>query len=484
MIVHNARRPRTWGAYFNLLIVGVLIASFLTAIVNVAPASAAKGNATRLRNGPSGSSSYLPTEFTEMGGLAYFLLQDDTYGVALWRSNGTSQGTTFVKDITEITSNLNLTNVGGTLYISGAVSGGVGDLWESDGTAAGTVLLKSGLSFASTDRFKPLSLNGVLYFGVSDKTIDSTEIWKSDGTAAGTVKVTDLGRSLGKMVVMNNIMYFPSPNNAPNDPGYWRSDGTAAGTTLTLMKDLFPSMVDAGTTLGNFTVVGSELFYWLSGDVSSALVKTNGTALNDNIVKDKLKSSKETRAISGTLYFFGWTYDQDPNVALQAGLWKSDGTAAGTVFIISSFNYAPAEEPHSVIGEIGSFATFNGQLMIFAWKIDYADYGNAVGMEVWKSDGTAAGTVKIKDILSAQPSDAGFRAMLNGVLYFMANADGEGLELWETDGTAAGTEVIDLNPGPGYGYPGGLSVVNGQLFFWASDTQNGFRPWVLKNTGN
>jgi ELWxxDGT repeat protein len=483
MIVRNAKRPRTWGAYFNVLAVGVVITSFLIATA-VAPVSAAVGEATRLRDGSAESSSYLPTEFTEMDGLAYFLLKDETYGVALWRSNGTSQGTTLVKDITEITSNLNITNVDGMLYISGAVSGGVGDLWESDGTAAGTVLLKSGLSFASTDRFKPLALDGILYFGITDITIDSTELWKSDGTAIGTVKVTDLGISLGKMVVMNGIMYFPSPTNAPNEPGYWQSDGTALGTTLTLMEDLFPSMVDAGTTLGAFTVSGDELFYWLSGDVYSALVKTDGTALNDTIVKDKLKSSREAIAINGTLYFFGWTYDQDPNIVIDAGLWKSDGTETGTTFIVSSFNYAPAEDPHSVIGDLGSFATLNGELMIFAWKIDYVDYGAVVGMEVWKSDGTETGTVQIKEILSAEPSDAGFRAMLNGLLYFMANSDDEGLELWETDGTTAGTEPIDLNPGPGYSYPGGLSVVNGQLFLWANDDENGFRPWALQNTGS
>jgi ELWxxDGT repeat protein len=481
MIVHTAKRPKARGAYFNLFTVGVVIASFLIATA-VTPVSAAVGAATRLRDGSAESSSYLPTEFTEMDGLTYFLLKDDTYGVALWRSNGTSQGTTLVKDITEINDNISLTNVGGTLYVSGAVSGGVGDLWESDGTTAGTVLLKSGLSFSSADRFKPLSLNGVLYFGITDKTIDSTELWSSDGTAVGTVKVTDLGRSLGKMVVMNDAMYFPSPNNAPNDPGYWRSDGTAVGTTLTLMEDLFPSMVDDGTTLGNFTVSGNELFYWLTGDVSSALIKTDGTALDDTIVKDKLKSNREAIAINGTLYFFGWTYDQDPNIVIEAGLWKSDGTEAGTAFIVSSFNYAPAEEP--VMGELGSFAAFNGELMIFAWKIDYVDYGAAIGMEVWKSDGTEAGTVQIKEILSAEPSDAGLRTTLNGHLYFMANDDNNGLELWETDGTTVGTEAIDLNPGPGYSYPGGLTVVNDQLFFWANDDDNGFRPWALENTGN
>jgi ELWxxDGT repeat protein len=365
MILQNKGHCKVWSTSLSLFAIGVLAASLLIVTVSVAsPVSAARGTPTRLRAGSAGASSFLPTDFVEMNGLAYFLLKDATYGVALWRSNGTIPGTVLVKDITEITSNTSLTNVNGTLFIMGAVSGSIGDLWRSDGTTAGTVLMRSGLSFSSIDRFKPLALNGTLYFGVTDITTDSTELWKSNGLIAGTQKVTDLGKSLGKAVVMNGAMYFPSPNNAPNIPGYWRSDGTAAGTTFTAIQDLFPTMVDAGTTLGHFSASGNTLFYWINGDVSSALVKTDGTAQGDVIVKDKLKSTREPIAINGTLYFFGWTYDEDPNFPTQAGLWKSDGTTAGTVFVVSSFNYAPPEETHSVLGEINNFANLDGQLII------------------------------------------------------------------------------------------------------------------------
>jgi ELWxxDGT repeat protein len=482
MILQNKRHLKVWSTSLNLFAIGVLVVSFLIATVSTAlPVSAAKGTPTRLRAGSSGASSFLPTDFVEMNGLAYFLLKDATYGVALWRSNGTIPGTVLVKDITEITSNTSLTNVNGTLFIMGAVSGGIGDLWKSDGTAAGTVLLRSGLSFSSIDRFKPLALNGGLYFGITDITTDSTALWKSDGSAVGTVKIIDLGKSLGKMVMMNGVMYFPSPNNAPNNPGYWKSDGTATGTTFTAIQDLFPTMVDAGTMLGHFTVSNNTLFYWINGDVSSALVKTDGTSQGDVVVKDKLKSTREPIVINNVLYFFGWTYDESPNFPIQAGLWKSDGTTAGTSFVASSFNYAPPEEPHSTLGEINNFANLNGQLIIFAWRINYADYGNTDGVEIWKSDGTTAGTVKVKDILSAEPGDANFRTVLGDVLYFTANAESEGLELWETDGTMVGTTVIDISPGQAQSRPGGFASINGMLFFWATDEIHGFRPWVLKH---
>ena len=71
------------------------------------------------------------------------------------------------------------------------------------------------------------------------------------------------------------------------------------------------------------------------------------------------------------------------------------------------------------------------------------------GYELWKSDGTAAGTQLVADINpgpSAAPSrvtDGGRRA-----LFFIANDGSNGRELWKSDGTAAGTFLVkDINPG-------------------------------------
>ena len=65
-------------------------------------------------------------------------------------------------------------------------------------------------------------------------------------------------------------------------------------------------------------------------------------------------------------------------------------------------------------------------------------------MELWKSDGTAKGTVMIKKIAVADPR--GFTANLTAVgktVFFTAN-DKNGRELWKTDGTAAGTVMVKV----------------------------------------
>ena len=74
------------------------------------------------------------------------------------------------------------------------------------------------------------------------------------------------------------------------------------------------------------------------------------------------------------------------------------------------------------------------------------------GGELWKSDGTAAGTVAGQ---GHQPGQRQLRlpynlTNVNGTLFFAADDGTHGSELWKSDGTAAGTVLVkDINPGSG-----------------------------------
>ena len=72
---------------------------------------------------------------------------------------------------------------------------------------------------------------------------------------------------------------------------------------------------------------------------------------------------------------------------------------------------------------------------------------------------------------------------VNGVLYFMADDGTNGYELWKSDGTAAGTMLVkDINPGTNSSNPSYLTAVNGTLFFAADDGINGAELWKSDGT--
>ena len=96
-------------------------------------------------------------------------------------------------------------------------------------------------------------------------------------------------------------------------------------------------------------------------------------------------------------------------------------------------------------------------------------------MELWKSDGTAAGTVLVKDILGGSSgSFPSYLTNVNGTLFFGANDGSHGNELWKSDGTAAGTVMVkDIRAGGSASDPWELTNVNGALSFAPSTRPTG-----------
>ena len=152
-------------------------------------------------------------------------------------------------------------------------------------------------------------------------------------------------------------------------------------------------------------------------------------------------------------------------------LYKTDGTTAGTILV---------KDINPTAGTSSScqyFVNLNG-LLVFV-----ADNGSN-GFEIWKSDGTNAGTSMVTDINpgsnDANPVNL---TVVGNYVYFVANDGTNGIELWKTDGTAAGTSMVkDIWAGSGNGSPAYLTNVNGTLFFQANDGFNGIELWKSDGT--
>ena len=159
-------------------------------------------------------------------------------------------------------------------------------------------------------------------------------------------------------------------------------------------------------------------------------------------------------------------------------LWRSDGTAAGT-FLLKDINPGPTSTFNLSSNE---FVDVDGRLFFRAFRSD-------LGSELWVSDGTPEGTVLVRDLApgSGNGLSVGVQNMIafGGRLYFSGTGpEGEGRELWESDGTAAGTKIVsDLNSSSSSSNPTNLSVANGLLYFTANvAAQGGWTLWRSDGT--
>jgi ELWxxDGT repeat protein len=368
--------------------------------------------------------------FTVLGNTAFFEGEDaTTLGSALFETNGTSAGT-FPIDTGNLSNPNNLTNVNGTLFFSGFDFAHGTELWKSDGTATGTVLVKdiNAGSGSSVPRYLT-NVNGALFFVASDGTSTGSGLWRSDGTAAGTVLVKG-GISAANLTDVNGKLFFAG-NDGKTGWELWDSDGTTKGTQL--VKDIY-----TGSTNNNYHYYGHFHRKFTNSSYPMAMTEFNGALF---FSADDGKHGRE--------------------------LWKSDGTSAGTVLV---------KDINPGIGGSYPGGVFSPSMTVAGGTLYFSAIDGTSGNELWKSDGTTAGTVPVNPgVGGSNPSNL---TSAGSTLFFTANDAIHGVELWKSDGTTAGTVLVkDINPGSAGSYPRLLTVSGGHLFFSVKDATDGDQLW-------
>lgn len=432
--------------------------------------------------------------------------------LTLWSTSSYGQTYQLVKDINEGSSGIIHKSLAklGNQYVFYVHTGNRNQVWVTNGTAENTQkILETSSSFELLTPERVIVNNTLYFYWYDDQTL-----YSYDGNTLNNVAdEVDLYR----MNWYNGALYFIDITNTfdnqllkvtsdPSAPELIATLGNSNMKGLTTFNDQMIIMAEHqdmawlytsdGTTQGTmpfhelgktsnvnwaeqFTVYNGELyFYYQSNDLFNpppvGFYKTDGSSSGTVRLADSynydgaLIDDAENRSVwyDGMLYTAG----TDPDFDFQLELWVSDGTVEGTSFVKNLNGIDDGSDPKH-------FVVFNDEIYFTALK----ENGKRA---IWKTDGTADGTVIVfEDIFSSSSSNYGdWMTVYDGHLVFDGEVQSEGKELWFSDGTSAGTSAItnDSPSGGNFG-PRRFFVVNNFLYFDARTADTGRELWLYDN---
>ena len=262
--------------------------------------------------------------------------------------------------------------------------------------------------------------------------ISRDALWRTDGTAEGTIQLRTGFDGFGVFRAFNGELYFLTKFVDAAWTELWKSDGTPNGTIMLQNASAIVLMADAG-----------DYLYFAARDASTGLElhRTDGTPAGTIFLKDINPGSAD-----GIAYSTMWIPSQRPTTSGGVGhellfaadngtagneLWKSDGTPAGTV-MVKDINPGSGDgfEPAAPV--------------VFNNRFYFRGSDPLNGSELWASDGTSSGTALVKDVMpGVDDSYLEFIPEFDQTLYFLSfSYDRSTLDLWKTDGTSASTQVV------------------------------------------
>lgn len=385
--------------------------------------------------------------------------------IGLWTSDGTQSGTLPVVDLPKEPERLFTHFLGpvGSRQLFTVVrfreedSKETPEIWRTDETPQGTQVVATLPLWSYFHNWTPW--NGKLLFSYNHEAgLGGCSIGITDGTVAGTREILfreDSSFSDLSLVPFGSRFLYLDPT--PSISQLFLSDGTAAGTR--------PIATFEGRHAWMPVRAGNTIFFVLFSESSSQLWQTDGTPAGTRLAAP-LISVSDLYAFQGSLY-------------LTAALPDDSGRGL--------FRIHPGSDP-VLLAKILQFSWYNDpplQLAPAGDRLVFALQDIDTGFEVWSTDGTPAGTQRLRSFerLPNEPFPKAETLVSDGDRAFFAANDGvHGRELWESDGTLEGTRMVaDLAPG-GYSAiptPSTLVVANGYLFFATDNGKTGPEPWAL-----
>ena len=345
------------------------------------------------------------------------------------------------------------------------------ELWVSDGTEAGTTILMDIIpGNASSNPYNLTAIDNVIYFTVNDN-----QIWRTDGTTGGTYIMVNNPNitNVGGFIKANNFIFFYEGTTGSNGTrNIWRMQTTPNSAVEVLQAtNLSFQNVDRGfynlddnNLLINAKTSAHGWSIWRTNGLVSELVKD----LNPTNVSDRVQMSS-VKKIDDTIYFSGFTIENGYEP------FTTNGTTPGTNLLKDIF---VSDNYFDTSGATNFYKA--GNIIYFTAK------DNTNGLELWKTNGTAAGTEMIKDITPGNNTNSwapGSFIEFNNQLYFSKNDETNGTQIWKSDGTEDGTIMVTSNPQTTF-YGNQFFIYENLLFYSAYNATNGIELWMLNTNDN
>lgn len=248
-----------------------------------------------------------------------------------------------------------------------------------------------------------------------------------------------------------------------------------------MIKEVSSSLKPTGNSAKadlNYAKWNGKVFY--SGSGSNLLCVTDGTAAGTIGISNLGGSTNISTIIPAQDFVYVITSDItfSPTTASTDKIWKSDGTTAGTS-LVYAFQTATGL---TNVGVYYSVASHKKNYSVEGNTLYFSAYDATNGKELWKTDGTPAGTIMLKDVKVGTGSSqtSGF-CKIPGTTLFIAQSVGFESKLWKTDGTTAGTEQIPVAE-PFYIVNQDMAKLGNKVIFFAHNTVDGYEPYVSDGT--
>lgn len=425
--------------------------------------------------GPTGTPM---SNFYATDTLVYFRASQPPFGSEVWRSDGTLAGTFMVEDLkTGFNESANpavFSRLDNRVLFS-AVDDSTTGLFITQGALNDIFRIKEDFVLWQD---QTAALGDELLFGGSEigPLGGDKELWKAR-------RISDTVYDISRVADINAgpLASFPEALVTVGDRVYfradggggaalWRSDGTASGTREVVTSPGKSSLRNPE----ELTDVAGRLFTAAVSDEHGAepWVVESGTPRVIDICPGICSAGAGGIAAVGSLAYFRSLGNVTRDGTTGAELWRSDGTEAGTWKVRE---IGPGSRP----AYISTITDFNGKAFYFL-----ADDGTH-GLELWRSNGTANGTYMVKDInpgAASGVSNVHTEIHVVGHLVFFAADDGRnGFELWRSDGTEPGTFMVRNLNRAGNAYPANFALIDDRLIFTATDLDHGTEIWALES---